>query len=488
MSSPQQSPLSKVRRIHDAQDGPARPPPPAQYNSNNQQQQKKTEIKIQRSNNSSKKSEEQFDADLLIEQLMREAEADPGLREMSGLNNVNKNVDKRNQDLLIREKVEQQHKKQEQMKWIQQQQQQQQQQRSNSYQQQQRSSSSSSGSYQKKNLKDQLQQLPPMPQLPPLQPPRPKHDYDGRPPLQQQQQQQQQQQIHNRSRSADTRRRPSVEEYKPPTEARLANFKRSMSNENFTEEIMHGVVTDQQHHSVKDLVRMIEKNTKSESANPYVRKWGCDLISPEPHTKNVTYRREKKELIKRQQQQQQQREEEERRNEAYANNNNNNSNNKLENNFRMSSHVAEMDHLLGRQQSLMEDSAHCSRPHEVTWPPPQSSPTPLNDHPSRSPVIRKDEFDAAYGHEEEFKSNNLPQVLPQVLPPVSNRKPPTPSSKKTVNDFEDMASDLDRSISNFQSGFASQLDSILKEGNTSSNKSSYSQQQQKSSFSSSKKS
>ena len=35
---------------------------------------------------------------------------------------------------------------------------------------------------------------------------------------------------------------------------------------------------------------------RSESANAYVRKWGCDLISPEPHRKNVTYRRERKEM------------------------------------------------------------------------------------------------------------------------------------------------------------------------------------------------
>ena len=35
---------------------------------------------------------------------------------------------------------------------------------------------------------------------------------------------------------------------------------------------------------------------RSESANAYVRKWGCDLISPEPHKKNVTYRSERKEM------------------------------------------------------------------------------------------------------------------------------------------------------------------------------------------------
>ena len=89
---------------------------------------------------------------------------------------------------------------------------------------------------------------------------------------------------------------------------KLTQFKRAASTENFTEEIMDAVTTDNEHHCVKDLVRMIEKNTKSESDNAYVRKWGCDLISPEPHSKDVTYRRERREFqelarAKRQQQQ-----------------------------------------------------------------------------------------------------------------------------------------------------------------------------------------
>ena len=61
--------------------------------------------------------------------------------------------------------------------------------------------------------------------------------------------------------------------------------------------LLNEVVTDQDHHSVKDLVNMIEGNIKAESLNPYVRKWGCDLISPEPHKKNVTYRQQKRELV-----------------------------------------------------------------------------------------------------------------------------------------------------------------------------------------------
>lgn len=79
--------------------------------------------------------------------------------------------------------------------------------------------------------------------------------------------------VHSRSKSAD---------------GRLKNATGTLLNE---------VVTDNDHHSVRDLINMMENNIKSESLNPYVRKWGCDLISPEPHKKNVTYRREKKQIV-----------------------------------------------------------------------------------------------------------------------------------------------------------------------------------------------
>merc|ERR1719330_690212 len=59
---------------------------------------------------------------------------------------------------------------------------------------------------------------------------------------------------------------------------------------------MTEVVTDQKHRSVKDLVAKLETSTKSESENPYVRKWGCDLISPEPRRRNTTYRFQRKQM------------------------------------------------------------------------------------------------------------------------------------------------------------------------------------------------
>ena len=61
--------------------------------------------------------------------------------------------------------------------------------------------------------------------------------------------------------------------------------------------MLNEVVNDKEHRSVRDLVAMMEQNTRSESINPYVRKWGCDLISHEPHRKNVTLRTEKRQIV-----------------------------------------------------------------------------------------------------------------------------------------------------------------------------------------------
>ena len=95
----------------------------------------------------------------------------------------------------------------------------------------------------------------------------------------------------NRSRSADGRFKPYAER-----DPRFNNYMRSNSSENMTSDIMQEVVTDQKHRSVKDLVAKLETSTKSESENPYVRKWGCDLISPEPRRRDKTYRFQKKQM------------------------------------------------------------------------------------------------------------------------------------------------------------------------------------------------
>jgi len=98
--------------------------------------------------------------------------------------------------------------------------------------------------------------------------------------------------FYHRSKSADGRLNNPYKKMDP----KLNNFKRTSSSENFTEEMLQEVVTDNEHRSVKDLVARLEKSTKAESENPYIRKWGCDLISPEPRRKNVTYRYQRKQM------------------------------------------------------------------------------------------------------------------------------------------------------------------------------------------------
>ena len=97
---------------------------------------------------------------------------------------------------------------------------------------------------------------------------------------------------YSRSKSADGR----VNKPYTARDPKLSNFQRTNSTENFTGEMMQEVVTDNDHRSVKDLISRLERGTKSESENPYVRRWGCDLISPEPRRRDVTCRYQKKQM------------------------------------------------------------------------------------------------------------------------------------------------------------------------------------------------
>jgi hypothetical protein len=63
-----------------------------------------------------------------------------------------------------------------------------------------------------------------------------------------------------RSKSADGRL-SGIEAFKRK-DPKLEKFRRTPSTGNVTEELLNGVVTDNEHHGVKDLVAMIEKNTK----------------------------------------------------------------------------------------------------------------------------------------------------------------------------------------------------------------------------------
>ena len=99
--------------------------------------------------------------------------------------------------------------------------------------------------------------------------------------------------VTNRSKSADGRLHQAFKSQDP----KLSSFQQVSKDPNTTEDLLNEVVTDKDHRSVKDLIAMMEQNTKVESINPYVRKWGCDLISPEPHKRNVTYRSEKRQIV-----------------------------------------------------------------------------------------------------------------------------------------------------------------------------------------------
>ena len=99
--------------------------------------------------------------------------------------------------------------------------------------------------------------------------------------------------INNRSKSADARLHQAFKTEDP----KLSTFTGKHSSTNVTEDLLNEVVTDKSNRSVKDLIAMMEQSTKTESINPYVRKWGCDLISPEPHKKSVTYRSEKRQIV-----------------------------------------------------------------------------------------------------------------------------------------------------------------------------------------------
>ena len=133
---------------------------------------------------------------------------------------------------------------------------------------------------------------------------------------------------------------------------------------------MNEVVTDQEHHSVKDLVAMIEKNTVTESANPYVRKWGCDLISPEPHTRNVTYRREKRDYPRLQPKKTHNWAQQNEQKNRFDHNGNDQARGGLDNDFRLSSHVTEIDDLLGRAPTEYMMTFDNLKEKKVAWPPP----------------------------------------------------------------------------------------------------------------------
>ena len=165
---------------------------------------------------------------------------------------------------------------------------------------------------------------------------------------------------------------------------------------------------------------MIEKSTRSESVNPYVRRWGCDLISPEPHKKEKTFRRERKEMPKQVIWKQPPRggvsvlpqgglTQTGPPSEAAT---------ESEHDHDLSAHITDMDQLLGRAphqdgrggggdyegtdymnqtastaldgtMEMTEDDCPQRTATPVIWPPLAPSPTPQEPHPSRVPVVHR---------------------------------------------------------------------------------------------------
>ena len=267
---------------------------------------------------------ESNEADHFIEQLMKEAETDPKLRELT---------------------------------YGQQSQYQQQQQ--SQFQQQQQQYQQSQQQYQ---AAEQQQQLP-------LRPSR--------------NQQRSAETIQNRSKSADGRLKEA--------------FKHRETNA--TETLLNEVVTDEEHRSVKNLVNMIEGNIKAESLNPYVRKWGCDLISPEPHKKNVTYRSQKREIvdpnalnsIQRGTYTWQQDDHFQHKNNITNEtmvldhfNNQHSPSGRDDHDSYLEQHTAELDDLIGRRPSFeMSETGFEAERTVVVWPPPSPlQPEPDQRYPS----------------------------------------------------------------------------------------------------------
>ena len=299
----------------------------------------------------------------------------------------------------------------------------------------------------------------------------------------------------SRSKSADTRpregrSRPAPRQALPglaaPSSSRApAAVKRTASSDNMLNLLEHDVPSDSSKeahlHSVRDLVAMIEKNTKSQSANAYVRKWGCDLISPEPHTKTVTYRRERRRL---EDANGMRREEDEegggaatKRNTTYNWTKDDEFQRKHQmgleqfgqqfgqpstqqgqqqdyadygggggggsSEFRMSSHLADLDSLLGKRGGRNDNEEDL----EVQWPPP-SNASPMPPGPGAQPEYRQQDF-------------HIPQEMQTAENGggtyFENRRRQQLQSQQGSNNVVE----VDRQIKNIQNKFDTELDSLI---------------------------
>ena len=310
--------------------------------------------------------------------------------------------------------------------------------------------------------------------------------------LQQQKQYQQSQQQYQQAEQQQQHQQPLRPSRNQQRSAETTNYNRSKSADgrlkeaskhretNATETLLNEVVTDEEHRSVKNLVNMIEGNIKAESLNPYVRKWGCDLISPEPHKKNVTYRSQKREIvdpnalnsIQRGTYTWQQDDHFQHKNNI-ANetnmvldhfNNQHSPSGRDDHDSYLEQHTAELDDLIGRRPSLeMSETGEAERT-VVVWPPP----SPLQPEPEQnrypSPL---------------FSPSPPPPMavpLPPSTPsPVPILSPPEPLPKKSnlkkrsqseggghTRRFSNSSlNEIDQQIAMIQNEFEAELDTLI---------------------------
>ena len=285
--------------------------------------------------------------------------------------------------------------------------------------------------------------------------------------------------VSDRSKSADGRlnNNRAFHERDP----KLDNFASVASVENVASatgsKLLGEVVTDNEHNSVRDLVRMIETNTHSESVNPYIRKWGCDLISPEPHSKQKTYRRERREMPKpfiwnppagmpsndprfaSHQSQQAQADHNQNTMADVSYTSGDNTNTTIENEFNMNDHITDMNSLLGRQQAshltryedelMNQTGSSCVSKlggiEDDSYNGPQRTATPVI-WPPPSPIPQQNEVDSHY------PSNGMPNQSP--IPPSP---PPPPPALLLTQDLQQKAkrSELQQSSAKYGRSYSS---------------------------------
>ena len=289
-----------------------------------------------------------------------------------------------------------------------------------------------------------------------------------------------------RSKSADGRLNQSFPGFKKK-DPKLSHFSTSSENVNVTGNLMNEVVTDQDHTSVRDLVAMIEKNTRSESVNPYVRRWGCDLISPEPHKREKTFRRERKEMPKQLIWKQARNGKLNQSLDSYAGGDTSYDDHDL------SAHITDMDNLLGRKQheysgefmnqtgssimskfdGTLDDDGPQRTETPVIWPPP--SPTPQDVHDSRTPVIHRASpippsppppppamlltQDIMAGGNKQYKQPKEPLIGRSLS--TENRGSARTSTDSFSRFNSNSLTEIDKQISTIQNEFEAELDGLI---------------------------